>query len=288
MKHKPKEKQIKLHKNMIANIEAIKTNLALFVRYISALNAFLSNSPNVRDVINFARTQADGLPSDSQIDMQFSSYSNRDKGNLGKLIEYAMFAQVPNSDAAPDLPGLNMDIKVTKLKTLKNKNFNAKERLTITNVGNPTRDNFGKNILENTDLTKTQYYSKIRKGLLIVVDNGSMTKYKTFDDVMNMRVMYFLNYDIEELPDEFSSQITKDYNSIRTCIESGNITQKGQKTIHIHPHGSKGSKTRAIGFTNKFVTTMLGYYMASDKKIPIENIIVKKGNSVSIKPSAFN
>ena len=134
-----------------------------------------------------------------------------------------------------------MDIKVTKLKTLKNKNFKAKERLTITNIGNPTRDNFGKNILENADLTKTQYYSKIRKGLLIVVDNGSITKYKTFDDVMNMRVMYFLNYDIEELPDEFSSQITKDYNSIRTCIES-EISQKRQKRftfIHMVPREVK-------------------------------------------------
>lgn len=273
---------------MIDNIEEIKTNLPLFVMFITALNAFLSNNRTVRNVIDFAHTQADGLPTYDEIKKKIGSYKGQDKGNLGKLMEFAIFAQVPNSDAAPDLPGLNMDIKVTKFKQLKNKNFNAKERLTITNVGNPTKDNFGKNILENTDLTKTQYYSKIRKGLLIVVDNGSMTKYKTFDDVMNMRVMYFLNYDIEELPDEFSSQISKDYNSIRTCIESGNITQKGQKAIHIHPHGSKGSKTRAIGFTNKFVTTMLGYYMASDKKIPVEKIIVKKGNSVSIKPSAFN
>ena len=275
------------HSAMVHKSE-ITSSFHAFRSYITSLNLFLKTSPTVSGVIQCARTLCDGLPSEEEVYKQFDSYGARDKGNLGKIIEFALFGQKPNCDACPDLEKLGIDLKVTKLKTMKNKNMNAKERLTITNVGNTEKENFGKDIIDNKSLADTKYYCKVRRGLAIIVENGSATKYKTIDDVMNMRVLYFMNYDIENLPDHFRQQIHEDYTKIRQRIIEGNISQRGQKNLHIHPHGSKGSKTRALGFTNKFLTHMIAHYISLEKNIPIEDVLVQKGKSISIKPSAFN
>ena len=272
----------------MVDISEITLSFSGFLTYVSSLNLFLKNSPTVCGVIHYARTLCDGLPSDDELHKMFACYGARDKGNLGKILEFALFGQKPNCDACPDFEKLGIDLKVTKLKTMKNKNMNAKERLTITNVGNPEKEDFGKDIIDNENLSDTQYYAKVRRGLTIIVENGFDTKYKTIDDVMKMRVLYFMNYDIENLPQDFTHQLHEDYTNIRQCIIQGNISQRGQKNLHIHHHGSKGSKTRALGFTNKFLTHMLAHYLSVEKNIPIEDVLVQKGRSISIKPSAFN
>ena len=274
--------------SIMIQITEITSSLAAFRNYITSLNLFLKTSPPVCTTIQYARTLCDGLPSEEEVYKQFNCYGARDKGNLGKILEFSLFGQKPNCDACPDLEKLGIDLKVTKLKTMKNKNMNAKERLTITNVGNPEKENFGKEIIDHENLADTKYYSKVRRGLAIIVENGSGTKYKTIDDVMNMRVLYFMSYDIENLPQDFTHQLHEDYTNIRQRIIEGNISQRGQKSLHIHPHGSKGSKTRALGFTNKFLTRMLGHYISVEKNIPIEDVLVQKGSSISIKPAAFN
>ena len=65
---------------------------------------------------------------------KFNSTKKRDKGNLGKVVEFYLFGQLPNSDSNPDL-GWGADIKATHLRVLKSGHYNAKERLTITNCG---------------------------------------------------------------------------------------------------------------------------------------------------------
>ena len=64
---------------------------------------------------------------------KFNSTKKKDKGNLGKVVEFYLFGQLPNCDANPDL-GWGADIKATHLKVLKSGHYNAKERLTITNL----------------------------------------------------------------------------------------------------------------------------------------------------------
>tara|TARA_Y100000389_G_C17443736_1_gene510272 strand:+ start:59 stop:964 length:906 start_codon:yes stop_codon:yes gene_type:complete len=272
-------------------IKQITTSETAFRAYTAALNLFLQTSPppTVRSTIYHARTLCKDLPSDDNIYTHFQGYGTRDKGNLGKCLEYALFGQKPNCNSNPDFLELGKDLKVTKFKTLRNNNFNAKERLTITNIkGNPKNNNFGKNIMDKDNLCDTNYYGKIRKGLLIIVDNGTATRYKTFDEVMNMCVLYLMNYDIEQLPLHFQEQIKIDYQNIRTCIRTKTLTQRGQIYLHMPKHASGGGQTRAFAFTNKFVTLMLAYYRAQDMHLPIDDILVTRGRSVSIKSSAFN
>ena len=78
-------------------------------------------------------------------------------------------------------------------------------------------------------------------------------------------------------------QIDADYSNIRERIENQTVSQKGQKYLHIHPHGSKGSHTRALGFTNKFLTILVAHQLAKDTNIPLEDILIQNGNSMSIK-----
>jgi hypothetical protein len=92
-------------------------------------------------------------------------------------------------------------------------------------------------------LEDTKYYVKIRRGVLVVFA----------DD----RVRVLEAYDIEELPDSMRAVLKDDYEKIRTCVLNDAISQKGQTYLHIHPHGCKGSDTRAFGFTPKFVTQLV-------------------------------
>jgi len=278
-----KEKSIIENSMNLQNIKSSDENLK---EYINRLNKNINSNTSVKNILFYAKTICNELPKLDDIYELFKNYGIRDKGNLGKIIEYGLFNQKPNSDSNPDL--FERDIKVTKFKKIKVNNYNAKERLTLTNIGNTLKDNFGSNIVDNFNLKDTKYYKKIRKGLLIIVDNGDKKKYKTFDDVMNQRLLYIINYDIEELPTEYKEQINKDYINIRERIINKDISQKGQIYLHIHPHGNKSSSTRAFGFTNKFITKLLAYYLSLEKKVNINDILINNGRSFYIKQSIFD
>ena len=89
-------------------------------------------------------------------------------------------------------------------------------------------------------------------------------------------------YDMAKFQDKWVDQIHADYSNIRQRIANLTVSQKGQKYLHIHPHGCKGSHTRALGFTNKFLTMLVAEQLAKNRNIPLENILVQKGNSISI------
>ena len=79
----------------------------------------------------------------------------------------------------------------------------------------------------------------------------------SMEDILNEQVVALFHYDLATLPADVRESIATDYASIRDCVVAKAVSQKGQKFLHIHPHGSKGSKTRAFGFTNKFVTWLI-------------------------------
>ena len=53
----------------------------------------------------------------------------------------------------------------------------------------------------------------------------------------------------------------KDFIKIKTGVLEKNVSQSGQKYLHIHPHGCKDGLTRAFGFTNKFLTRLVSIYL---------------------------
>lgn len=190
----------------------------------------------------------------------------RDKGNVGKRIEFHIFGRLPNNDSSPDLG--DKDIKTTHIKKLKNSKWNAKERLTLTNCGTTTNYESLSHFTANDTLEKSKLFPKIRKGVLFVLEHN-----KTVEDIYDEIVHSIVEYDITELPEDIKDTINTDYAKIRKCVDEKAVSQKGQVFLHIHPHGSKGSKTRALGFTNKFVTFLICHYTA--------RTLNKSGNSWS-------
>jgi hypothetical protein len=71
-------------------------------------------------------------------------------------------------------------------------------------------------------------------------------------------------YDLDELFGkhlEVAEVFQEDYIKIKTCVLEKNVSQSGQKYLHIHPHGCKHGVTRAFGFTNKFLTKLVSIYL---------------------------
>lgn len=253
----------------------IKNNIHALTSYIKYINGV---NGTVNDMINRAREICNELPSIN--DSFIEKIKLKDKGSLGKVIEYLCFGQKPNCDPNTDLP--TMDIKVTHVKKLKNDTINAKERLTITNCGSTNDYNTFSNISNSETLEKCKYYRKCQKGLLFVIEHRGGT-YNSIQDIMEQKVVCICMYDMEKFKPEWKSQIYADWSNIRERISNQAVSQKGQKYLHIHPHGCKGSNTRALGFTNKFITLLIADQLSNDRNIPLEDILIKKGNSISIK-----
>jgi hypothetical protein len=182
-------------------------------------------SPKVKE---YCKTNAD----------KFHDLKARDKGGIGKKVEFYIFGRLPNNDRNPDTDW--GDIKTTHIKKCRD-GYCAKERLTLTNCGNTEKPETLQHLLG--DLRQNKLYLKIRTGILLVLYGDE--------------IRYILRYDIEEMGIE---SVLEDYAKIQNCVQANKVSQAGQKYLHIHPHGCKKSKTRALGFTNKFVTRLIAYY----------------------------
>ena len=99
------------------------------IEYLAYLNKY--SNCTIDELIEYARIKFPNLLNCKKEDIK----SNKtDKGKEGKILEYCLFGNLPNSISGPDLKNLGIEIKATKFKSLYG-GFNAKERLTITNCG---------------------------------------------------------------------------------------------------------------------------------------------------------
>ena len=123
------------------NIADVRSNRSQLERYIKMLSSFMvsTNDCNQFTLFEYARKNCVGLPTEQEVRTKFdTTKGQKDKGLFGKVVEYGLFGQKPNSDAAPDLL-CGLDIKSCVFKKLKKGGKNAKERQTLTNCGN-TKD----------------------------------------------------------------------------------------------------------------------------------------------------
>jgi len=179
--------------------------------------------------------------------------SGRDKGSVGKLVEYYIFGRLPNNDSSADTAF--GDCKATHVKKLGD-GFNAKERLTLTNCGSTGDYSTLQHIVDAEVLAENRCYSKIQTGILTVLEHSDAV-----GGPMDKTVLCLFRYDITELPATLREVVATDYEKIRTCVKDKAVSQAGQTYLHIHPHGAgHGSTTRAFGFTNKFVTQLIAFY----------------------------
>jgi len=204
--------------------------------------------------------------------------SIKDKGLIGKFVEFYLFGNLPNNDSCPDMD--YGDIKTTHFKNVgkkEEKTFNAKERLTLTNFGDPSKQINIDKISDKNSLKETQYYEKIKRGIIIIFQHDS-TKFETIEDYFNKKIVGIVKYNLDDVFNNHSDIaciFQDDFIKIKTCIIEKNVTQSGQQYLHIHKHGCKEGLTRAFGFTNKFLTKLVSIYL----NVPL----ITKGRSDFIK-----
>lgn len=204
---------------------------------------------------------------------KFKITSVKDKGLVGKIIEFYLFGNLPNSSSCSDTP--YGDIKATHFKSCKgnNKAFNAKERLTLTNFGDPNKEQNIALISDKNSIQETKFYEKIRNGIILVLQHDDEI-YNTIESVYNKKIIAIVHYDLNNIFEQHADvrdTFQEDFEKIKKCIIEKNVTQSGQKYLHIHKHGCKDGLTRAFGFTNKFLTKLVSLNL----NIPI----ISKGRS---------
>jgi hypothetical protein len=147
------------------------------------------------------------------------------------------------------------------LKKIGKEFYNAKERLTITNIGNEDKDTIMPHFIDKHSFQETKFWEKMQSGILFFLEEG---KINTIDDLYYKPIFGIIRYDLNELlstHSEIATIIQSDFTKIKNCIIEKKVSQKGQQYIHVHKHGGKHAKTRALGFTNKFVTLLYSIYM---------------------------
>jgi hypothetical protein len=207
---------------------------------------------------------------------KFKITSVKDKGLLGKIVEFYLFGNLPNSHSCPDTP--YGDIKTTHFKPCKwnNKAFNAKERLTLTNFGDPTKEQNISFISDKYSIQETKFYEKIRNGIILVLQHDDAI-YSTIESVYSKKIIAIVQYDLNHIFEQHADVkkvFQEDFEKIKNCIVEQKVSQSGQQYLHLHKHGSKDGVTRAFGFTNKFLTKLVSIHL---------NIsVISKGRSTFI------
>jgi len=191
---------------------------------------------------------------------KFKITSVKDKGLIGKIVEFELFGNLPNSNSCPDTP--YGDIKTTHFKSNKSATslaLNAKERLTLTNFGDPNKEQNIALISDKHSIQETKFYEKIRNGIILVLQHDD-DAYDTIESVYNKKIVAIVHYNLDDIFEkhiDVRDIFQEDFDKIKKCIVEKNVTQSGQKYLHIHKHGCKNGLTRAFGFTNKFLTKLV-------------------------------
>ena len=206
---------------------------------------------------------------------KFKINSMKDKGLVGKIVEFYLFGNLPNNNSNPDM--IYGDIKTTHFKKIgclkDNYIYNAKERLTLTNFGDPNKQLNIDSIINKNSLEETKFYSKINKGIVLVFQYENFD-YENINQIYQKKIIAIVNYNLNDLfikHTEIKNTFQHDFEKIKNCIINKNVSQSGQTYLHIHKHGCKNGLTRAFGFTNKFLTKLVA--------ITLQVPLIKKGKS---------
>lgn len=108
------------------------------------------NPNDKKSIIQFAKKFiGKSIQTEFGEELKHLKLSNKDKGQLGKVIEKLYFKYEPNSIAKADFEVAKLELKSSGLKQLKNKEYRAKERLVlnIINYINVVDENFEKDFL---------------------------------------------------------------------------------------------------------------------------------------------
>ncbi|MBI29349.1 MAG: hypothetical protein CMI95_05615 [Pelagibacteraceae bacterium] len=260
----PRDKIIKIE----SNIPKWKTTDELKLYSTQFIGLTLGNAFKLAKIVNPFLPSIDDIISNKKI---------TDKGLHGKLVETLLYGIKNNSKSESDFTGMIQseecipDLKVTHLLEYVNYpgEYRAKERLTCTNISRY-------NLANCDNFVNSCYKNKCSNILLFALEYKSI---KSVEELMNIKILHIMHIDLYQV---YKSYIDEDWTYITNMAKDKKkeLSQKGQKYLHVHPHGSKGSEQRALGLKNKFVTEIIGKDL--EKKYN-KNFLIKQGNMLRIK-----
>lgn len=227
------------------------------------------------------------LKSIDDVNAFFGTNKTHDKGLCGKILEYALFGNIPNSDPNPDLDN-NGDIKTNKWGKLKKSGgYRSTERIKIGSAGNTDNWSSFDHILNSTNITELKKYDKMSCGVIPLIERVK-NSCSTLEGALNLRILYVAKYDLGK--SNYIGALNEDLENIKEKLRNKEASQKGQKYLHIHTQGAGRGKnaSRALGYTPKFVTILVAESIARDKKISIDSVLIANGRSLYINPDILN
>jgi hypothetical protein len=261
--------------------------------YIREINSILGEGKlTIRQLIDEAGTRGlkkywKNLKTIDDVFRVFGTNRTRDKGLCGKILEYALFGNMPNSDPNPDLDD-NGDIKTNKWGKLKKSGgYRATERIKIGTAGNTDNWSSFDHILNSSNITELKKYDKMSCGVIPLIERVK-NSCSTLEGALNLRILYVAKYDLGK--SSYIDALNEDLENIKEKLRNKEASQRGQKYLHLHTQGAGRGKNggRALGYKEKFVTMLVAESIARDKKISIDSVLIANGRSLYIDPAILN
>ena len=202
--------------------------------------------------------------SNEEKSLLIESYNNqKNKGNLGNLIEKHYFFYDNNTSPEPDFNDAGVELKVTPYTIKSNGDLRAKERLVLTII------NYMKDYKED-DFLKSHVYEKCALMLLI---------YYLYEPNKE-RLDYLINYiKLFQFPEEDLEIIKNDYKIIIDKIKNGKAEEisesdtnylgacpKGanKNSLREQPFSNKKAMQRAFCLKNSYMSYILNHYIVNN------------------------
>jgi len=212
-----------------------------------------------------------------EIDMYSTDVSR--KSYVGHLIEKSIFEYEPNSKSFPDLDYLELEIKSTPVKRIKN-NYVSKERLVL-NIINYCAENWN-------NFEDSSFWMK-NKNLLIVFYEYFLNHPKTDYKILKSIIYQYPEEDFKVILNDWLIIAEKVINgkaheiSERDTMYLSACTKgKNHESMRIQPFSDIPAKQRAYSFKPSYMTTVFNDYVIRQKDN--EKII----NKLNFKVGSFN
>jgi len=181
----------------------------------------------------------------------------KDKGDLGKMVERYYFRHVPPNNHDPDFAEAGVELKTTGVKTLKNGEYRAKERLVLTNIDYNALDR--EEWLTNTLLTKC--------GLMLLL-------FYYYEKIAIYKRRFVYEPLLWSFPDTDLEIIKKDWETIKQKIREGKAHElsegdtfylgacrKGsggeKEPLKTQPYSETKAKARAFSLKPSYINTII-------------------------------
>lgn len=212
-----------------------------------------------------------------EIDLHSTDVSR--KSYVGHLIEKSIFEYEPNSKSFPDLDYLELEIKSTPVKKVKN-NYVSKERLVL-NIINFCEENW-------SNFEESSFWMK-NKNLLIVFYEYFLNHPKTDYKILKSIIYKYPEEDFRVILNDWLIIAQKVINgkaheiSERDTMYLSACTKgKNHESIREQPFSDILAKQRAYSFKPSYMTTVFNDYVV--KKMDNERII----NKLKFEAGSFN